>query len=225
MTQPDPRELLRKVRKLAQLPKEARQSQWAVSITRLTTLKSLCQEPRVANRFVTYLARKTLERVEQGKGRSGHHGSEKDLAHRAMMAQALIEMQDWLRHPTEPRRQRLWDLLGKMRDEQNEYENIKWGAVRLIDDFDLLLFEHALHCLLEPHAAAHWAYQTARHYAERYDSRHGTGLTPASAPLVQDIADFWVQELGLDPKAIAAPTKGKRMKAEKPPLTGAGHRP
>ena len=42
-----------------------------------------------------------------------------------------------------------------------------------------------------------WAYQTARQYAERYDSSHFTGLTPASAPLLKDIADFWLQQFGL----------------------------
>ena len=32
----------------------------------------------------------------------------------------------------------------------------------------------------------------ARVYAERYDPRHGTGLVPESAPLVRDIAEFWL---------------------------------
>ena len=65
MTQPIAREVLLKVRKLALLPKEVRQSKWAISVTRLTTLKSLCQTPEVANRFVTYLARKTLQRMSK----------------------------------------------------------------------------------------------------------------------------------------------------------------
>ena len=45
MAEVPPRDVLRKVRKLALLPQEVRQSRWAVSITRLTVLKSLCQEP------------------------------------------------------------------------------------------------------------------------------------------------------------------------------------
>ena len=53
MAEVPPRDVLRKVRKLALLPEEVRRSRWAVSITRLTVLKSLCQEPDVANRFVT----------------------------------------------------------------------------------------------------------------------------------------------------------------------------
>jgi DNA-binding MarR family transcriptional regulator len=216
MSHPPSPDVLRKVRKLALLPDEARQSRWAVAVTRLTTLKSLCREPEVANRFVTYLARKTLERVRQGKGRSAHPETAKDLAHRQLMADALTEMGAWPRAPSEARRERLRDLLRRMRREQNEYKKIAWGAVRLIDDWDLLLFENALHCLLHPpREAGYWVYQTARIYAERSDASHGTGLTPASAPLVQDIADFWAQELGLDLEKIKAPARTRQAKEGK----------
>jgi hypothetical protein len=39
----------------------ARQCQFAISIIRLTSLKSLCREAEEANCFVTYLAGKPLE--------------------------------------------------------------------------------------------------------------------------------------------------------------------
>jgi hypothetical protein len=223
MTQAVPPEVLRKVRKLAQLPREARQSPFAVSVTRLTVLKGLCQQPEVANRFVTHLARKTLERVGRGKGRSPHRDKASDRGYRDMMAEALAGMEAWERGPTERLRRSLGDLLGRMRAEQDEHRAISWGSVRLITDADLLLFEYALSCLLHPpREAGHWSYQTARHYAERYDGRRGTGLTPASAPLVQDILDFWVRELGLDAEALTAPARARRRAGEKPPATGRG---
>jgi hypothetical protein len=34
-------------------------------------------------------------------------------------------------------------------------------------------------------------------YAERYDSHHGTGLIPASAPMMEEIADFWRDYFGI----------------------------
>src|SRR5437588_76284 len=92
MTDHVPLEVLRKVRRLAQLPQEARHSRFAVAVTRLTVLKSLCQPPQRAHRFVTYLARKTLERVAQGKNRSARPKGPTDLAHREMMAAALAGM-------------------------------------------------------------------------------------------------------------------------------------
>jgi hypothetical protein len=171
-----------------------------------------------------YLARKTLQRVEHGKRRAERQKPQTTKAHREMMTRALADMEGWLRHPSDVRRQRLWDLLHAMREEQNEYKNIKWGAVRLVRDFDLLLFEYALRGLLEPHAAGHWAYQTARLYAERYHPGLPTGLVPESAPLLQDIVDFWSDWYGIDLLAPAAPA-GSTARPKKPrPRTGAGSR-
>src|SRR5204863_2359495 len=52
--------------------------------------------------------------------------------------------------------------------------------------------------------------QMARDYAERYDSSHGTGLTPASAPLLQDIADFWLREVGVTDREVTRPVRKKK---------------
>ncbi len=224
MAEAPSRDVLAKVRRLALLPEEVRQSRWAVSITRLTVLKSLCREPEVANRFVTYLGRKTLERVERGQKQAERLPAETARAHRQLMADAVAEMDGWIEAPTEARRQRLWELLRQLEAEQNEYRRVYGGPVRLIRDGDLLVVEYGLRCLREAHAAGVWAYQTARQYAERYDSSHGTGLIPASAPLVQDIADFWIEEFGLDREAVTAPAKGKRATGEKPASARAGKR-
>jgi len=82
MTKPFPPEVLHKIRRLAQLPQEARQSQFAVSITRLTVLKSLCQEPEVANRFVTYVAQRTRQKNQKKAKRPGYLSTEEWARHR-----------------------------------------------------------------------------------------------------------------------------------------------
>jgi hypothetical protein len=81
---------------------------------------------------------------------------------------------------------------------QNEYKYIYGGPVRLIKNNDLLVVEYALRTITaDEMSAPYWAYQTARDYAERYSSKYGTGLIPISAPLVQDIAEFWPQFYGI----------------------------
>jgi repressor LexA len=70
--------------------------------------------------------------------------------------------------------------------------------------------------ILRPSESPYWAYQTARHYAERSSSRYAHGLIPDSAPLVQDIADYWAGEAGSDREALRTPapgTKGSTRKA------------
>jgi hypothetical protein len=216
MADPVPRDVLAKVRKLAQLPLDIRQSMFAVSVTRLTSLKSLCHEPQTANRFVTFLARKALQRAERGQRHSGPLPPEQDQAHRELMAQGLAEMEGWPDQPSEARRHQLGGTLGRMQAEQNEQRPVPFGAVRLIRDGELLIVEDAARCLLHPHAAGRLAYETARDYTERYHPSHGTGLIPESIPLLEDILEFWVQELGATREALAAPASPKQPKAEKP---------
>jgi hypothetical protein len=124
MRQPSPPDVLRKVGKLARLPDEVRQSQFAVSVTRLTSLKSLCQDAEVADRFVTCLARRTLERLRRGRRRAEHLPQETARAHRRLMREALAVMEAWLREPSEARHRQLRDLQVRMRAEQDEYQRI-----------------------------------------------------------------------------------------------------
>ena len=222
MTGPIPPEVLRKVRKLAHLPDEARQSRFAVSVTRLTVLKGLCERPEVANRFVTHLARKVLERVKRGKRRGARPKGATDLAHRDMMSEALAGLEAWQQRPTDGLHQALGDLRRRLQAEQDEYKNIPWGAVRVVTDWELFLFEQALGCLLHPREAGPWAYKLARDYAERYDPGHGTGLTPASAAMLQDIADFWVREVGVTDQELATPVRKRRAAEACRPARKAG---
>jgi hypothetical protein len=223
MAESPSREVLARVRKLALLPEEVKQSRWAVSVTRMTSLKTLCQQPDVANRFVTSLARKALQRVEEGKGRSSQPGVDLQRVHKGLMTDALAEMEAWLQQQSDDRRRRLRDLLGRMQAQQNEHQQIRWGSVRLVRDWDLLVVEDALRCLLgQASEAGHWAYQTARDHAERYNPSEGTGLVSSSAPFVQDVADFWIEEFGLDRAALAAPASQKKAKNEKPAARSRG---
>src|SRR5262249_47828886 len=218
-----PPEVLRKVPKLAQLPDEARHSRLAVSTTRLTVLKSLCQQPEVASCFVTHLAQRTLQKVEEKAKRPGYLWMQEWARHRAMIEQAVMALEQYLEQPSEGGRSRLWTLFHELAGEQNEYRRVYGGPVRVIKDKDLLLVECALRTVLADEASIpQWAYQTARCYAEHYDPSHGTGLTPKSAPLVQVIADFWLREFGLTPEALTAPAKSKRATHVKPPSPRAG---
>src|SRR3954447_26361320 len=114
------------------------------------------------------------------------------------MARATTEMETYLDDPTKERRERLYLLLREMEQEQNEHKWIGWGQVRIVHSMELVVAENALKSILRVDEAPTWLYQAARDYAERYDSRYGTGLIPASAPMMQEIADFWRDYYGLD---------------------------
>ena len=67
----------------------------------------------------------------------------------------------------------------------------------MVRSMELVVVENALRSILRDHEAPAWLYHAARDYAERYDSRYGTGLIPSSAPMMQEIADFWREFYGL----------------------------
>ena len=219
MTKATQQDIALKARKLAQMAAKLRQGEH-FPITRLTIIKRLCQKPAVAARFVTHLARLTLNRVNEGQGRTRQPLNADADRRRELMTEAVGVLEQSLNSRAASVRERLLKLFGKMRQEQNEHKKIPFGTLRLIRDWDLLLIEHAVQCVRQPNQSPYWAYQTARNYAERYSSKYGNGLIPDSAPLVQDIADFWAGEAGIDGETVptsAADTKrSARMAGARP---------
>jgi hypothetical protein len=180
-----------KLRQLATIARELREGA-SFNITRLTTLKSLCAEGTAAARFAVHLAQLTDRRMRE-KPCPSHLDSEKWAYYKQVVDEAIRQMQRSIEHPTQEATDLVRAWLSDVRAIQNTYRNQAWGPVRIIHSTDVLLIEYALSCLLQPTASADRGYHLARQDAERYDSRSGTGLIPESAPMVEDIADFWCQ--------------------------------
>lgn len=191
-SQPQPssegeRKVVRKVEKLDRVAEDLRRG-GHFSITWLTTLKSLCEDPKAAGAFALFLARKIQKRMRE---------KEAPRRYRELVNRAVREMKPYLDESTEERKEGLYDRLREIEKEQDEYKRISFGQVRIVHSMELVVVENALKSILREAEAPIWLYQAARDYAERYDSRHGTGLIPASAPMMQEIADFWRDHFGL----------------------------
>ena len=186
----------RAIEKLAQVARELYQGR-NYNITRLTTLKSLCQDPAAASHFVFYLAQLTQKRMAQKK--PNHLSPEKWRQHKALVREAVAHIKSYLDHPTGQAEDKLRNLLYKIKQLQNTYENQRGGAVRLIESTDTLLVEKAMQCILSPAQSAFWGYHVGREYAERYNIYYGTGLMPESASLLADIVNFWYHYYNVKP--------------------------
>lgn len=180
-----------KIRQLANIATELREGA-SFNITRLTTLKSLCEDATATARFAVHLAQLTYRKMRE-KPCPSHLAPEKWAHYKQVVDTALRAMQRYAEQPTPQTTSPLWGLQSQVRTLQDRYEQQAWGPVRIIESTEVLLIEYALSCLLQPTVSADWGYRLARQYAERYDSRYGTGLIPESAPMVEDIADFWCQ--------------------------------
>jgi len=84
-----------------------------------------------------------------------------------------------------------------MEAEQNECENIGWNLVRMLKSKDLVVVEESLKSVLSRSEAPFWAYHASKDYAVRFDARYGSGLIPSSAPMVEEIAEFWRDYYGI----------------------------
>jgi hypothetical protein len=175
-----------KIRKFADMTEALRRGQH-FEITRLTSLKGLCEDPGAARSFALFLAVHARKIAEEKKATKRV---------KELMDKAIPEMKSYLDDPTKERKERLYDLLREIVEEQDEHKRISWGQVRIVHSMELVVVENALKSILWDHEAPFWLYQAARDYAERYDSRYGTGLIPASAPMMREIADFWGNSSG-----------------------------
>jgi hypothetical protein len=180
-----------KIRQLATIARELREGA-SFNITRLTMLKSLCEDATAAARFAAHLAQLTYRRMQE-KGCPFHLDPQQWEYYKQIVDEAIRQMQRYIEQPTQEAADLVQAWLSDVRAIQNTYRNQAWGPVRVIHSTEVLLIEYALSCLLQPTASADWGYHLARQYAERYNSRYGTGLIPESAPSVEDIADFWCQ--------------------------------
>jgi hypothetical protein len=196
MGQMAPKAVLSRVRKLAQVASELSEGA-NFSITRLTTLKYLCEDPEVAAHFAMYLANHTSRRINEMSSPLHLSNSEWRI-HNELVERAVERLQSYVEGPSDPKREELRESLRELERVNDEYESIPYGMMRIIQDKNVLIVEDAVQCVLSPHSASTQAYHLARDYAERYDPRYGTGLIPESAPLVTDIVDFWCDYYSID---------------------------
>ena len=181
--------VLPKIRRFAEIAEELRRGK-SFSITRLTTIKSLYNEPDTSAHFVLHFSKLTQEKMEN-RDCPNYINPEKWLQYKILASQAIIQMENYLEGPSNENESILRDLLYRIQELQNQYDNQQWGPVRIIESNEALLVEYALRCIVFPSDSSYWSYLVARQYAERYDSSYGTGLIPESAPMVEEIAHFW----------------------------------
>ncbi len=185
-----PKSIAQKLRKLADTVQEIEAGKIFLSITRLTSVKSLCQTHEAAMHFTLYLAERTKEKMRTEPSSQYHSADE--LAHyHSLAVKSIAAMRAYLTQPSSEHHLALLAILGTVRSVQNEVKRVGWYEVRIIKSRHLLVVENALYCFTSPETMGMWAYQAASNYVERYDPHYGSGFTPESIPMLNDIVTFW----------------------------------
>ena len=107
MPQPPNPQIVKKVKKLSEIAEELRQGK-DFPVTRLTTIKSLCEEPEAAAAFALFLAQRIQSKMRQ---------EQSPERYRELVDRAVKELKPYLTDPTEERKERLSSRCREM--EQN----------------------------------------------------------------------------------------------------------
>jgi hypothetical protein len=148
-------------------------------LTRLTVLKKWFERPGRLAAFGAWAARRAAARKGKTRGEAG----ELFDAARALLGKADPVRPGIDRSAAAALRERLYAF-------QSEYQNQRWGRVRIIRHWNLLLVEKGLDLVLRPHAAPTDGYKLAADYCQNYDPRYGNALNGPSRGRVMEIVRF-----------------------------------
>ena len=158
-------------------------------ITKLSSIKSLCQNETIRQHYCWYLFDCVKRQLENKLTEADQQTPQEQYISNLLdeIAPVMAEMQEG---------KEVGEALCKYRSQlahyQSDYEKVKWTTVRLIKSNDLLIIEYLLVCLLSTDEYAQkLAYHATRSYVEQYDSSVGTGLIAKSIPMLEDVVAFW----------------------------------
>ena len=149
-----------KIRQLARIATDLHAGA-SSNITRLTTLKSLCEDATAAARFALHLGQLTYRKMQE-KACPFHLDPQQWEYYKQVVDKAIRQMVRYMEKPTEEAADLVRAWLSDVRAIQDRYEQPAWGPVRMIQSIEALLIEYALSSLLQPAASADWGYRLAR---------------------------------------------------------------
>jgi len=163
------------------------------SISKLISIKSLCKEESVRQRYCWYLFYLVANRVLTDSPKQADNSglwlmtsAIKEATQFSVDELTLTESIDKLRA-----------LHHQLADYQSETKNVKSTTVRLIKNNDLHTLELLLKCLLNTaEIAQKIAYEATRNHVEKYNPSCGTGLITDSIPALEEVLVFWRGESG-----------------------------
>ena len=173
-------------------PEKLKKARFAIPITRLTSIKSLCVDEVAAEKFALYIAQRVQQQMDLAKCPE-HFTNEEWTQQKQLVDEAIALMQSYLESASYESRQSLRNLLRDIDGVQgDDYRNFRWTTVRFVRSGDLLKLEYALRCFVETDFP-YWAYKLAAEYVEGYGLQSGSGIVVESVPRLLEVAEFWCQ--------------------------------
>ena len=112
--------ITKKIKKLSTIAQDLRNGK-SFNITRLTTIKSLCKDPETASHFVLYIAKLTIEKMEEKE--PNYLSSKRWITHKKLVEKAIQAMENYLRSKEPKENEELKKICRGLRELQSKYEN------------------------------------------------------------------------------------------------------
>ena len=176
------------------------------NVTRLTILKKWFNESARLGSFASFVARKAIS--HKGKVKNKY---EIELFKKARRLFIKVDVF----HPKIDKKA-ADHLYNELKDYQNNHRKIRWGQVRIIENWNLLLIERAIEIIRYYPDHTDLGYKLAADYFNSYDSNHGTGLYPKSAYKLKEFIQFmFTKEAKKDDEGLNTKTRRKGMRPVK----------
>lgn len=146
------------------------------NLTRLTVLKKWFEHPGRLTPFAVWIARRATSRKGKTTGEAATLFQE---------ARTLLKGLDRLR--PQLNREAARALHQRLQAFQNEYRNDRWGSIRIVHNWQLLLMEEALDIALASRPSPPDGYKLAADYCQNYDPRYGNSLNGPSATKIMEL--------------------------------------
>jgi hypothetical protein len=154
------------------------------SITRLTSIKSLCKDEAHRREYCGYLASLVKDNATKVPNK------DRNIIELIQDTHSIII--NLANESTSKNIAAAKETLSQLKGFQNYYKRVKSSTVRIINDKDILILEEILQSLLaETNIAASYAYDATRDYVEKYNPHQCTGLVVESIPMLEQIICFW----------------------------------
>ncbi len=165
-------------------------AQGDANLTRLTVLKKWFEKPGRLKPFALWIASRASSRKGKTKGEAA------ELFREAR--KLLVDIQEHSPKLDHTRAERLHSRLVEFQD---EYRNDRWGRVRIINNWQLLLVEKGLAIALGRNATPSAGYKLAADYCQNYDPQYGNTLNGPSSTKIMEIIRFLFTHEALEDEA------------------------
>ena len=147
------------------------------SITKLTSIKSLCNNQEALRKYCMFLSAQVLN--QPGK-----------LPIRTTKKRVRLIFGELIFDPINT--EEAQGLLRTLERSQNEIRKVGWNSVRIINSNNILILEYLLKALLSSEGMAQtYAYDATRTFVETYNPKYGTGLIVDSIYMFEKVIRFW----------------------------------